>query len=134
MQTACQLVEITKTRGDACNGPLVFKELLDRFESAHHLLFHREHLTFDAILAYREDSLLHLIEQIVHFLLLLEGASHALRGSRDDLAKDVFVANDIEVIADVGRCWHESEKTRDEGCAADRVEQVPITQHLGERD
>ena len=49
-------------------------------------------------------------------------------------AQNVFVANDLEVVLHVGRRRNEREKARDKCRAADAVEQIPIAQHLRERD
>ena len=49
-------------------------------------------------------------------------------------AQDVFVANDLEVIADICRRRDESEKAGDERRAADCLEHIPIAQDLRERD
>ena len=78
-------VELGESSRDAGNAAAAFPELLDRFERAHHLLLHPGHLALEAILADRENLLLHLIEQVVHLVLLFVGAAHAFRAGGDDL-------------------------------------------------
>src|SRR5207302_8482174 len=116
------------------NRAFVFKELLNWFQSAHHLFLHREHLAFEAIFADGKDSLFYFVEQIVHLVLLLVGAAHALSGGGNDFPQNVLVANDLQVVLHVRRSWNESEKAGDERRAAYAVKQVAITQYLGERD
>jgi hypothetical protein len=70
----------------------------------------------------------------MHFILFFEGAPDALGAGRDDLAKNVFVADDLEVVGHVGRRRNEGEKAGHRGSAADRLEQIPIAQDLGKSD
>src|SRR5207247_9140138 len=49
-------------------------------------------------------------------------------------AQDGFVANDLEVVANVCSGWNEGEKAGDERRAPYAVKQVAITKDLGERD
>ena len=58
-----------------------------------------------------KNPLFHFIEQIAHVVLFFESAPHAFRGSGDDLAQNVFVADDLEVIPDICRGRHEREET-----------------------
>ena len=94
----------------------------------------RQHLTFETVFADRKNLLLYFIEQIVHFILLFERTAHAFSAGGDDLAQNVFVANDLEVVADIRRSRHKREKTRDERSAADGFEQVPVAENLREGD
>ena len=48
--------------------------------------------------------------------------------------QDEFLADDFAVIPSIRRCGREGEQFRDERRAAYLVEQVPVTQDLGERD
>ncbi len=76
----------------------------------------------------------HFVEQVVDLVLVVVGTARALGAGADDLAQNVFVADDLEVVADVCGRRDESEKAGDERRAADQVEQVPITQDLREGD
>ena len=91
-------------------------------------------LALETIFPDRVDFLLHFVEQVVDFVLLLVGAPRAFGAGADDLAQDVFVAHDLEVVTDVRRRRDEGEKAGDERRAADGVEQVPVAQDLGEGD
>src|SRR5439155_22463307 len=90
-------------------------ELLDRLDRLHHLILHRKHLAFETVFADSENALLHFIEKIAHLILLLVSPAHALCGGRDDLPKNVFIANDLEVVLHVRGRWNEREQIRD-GC------------------
>ena len=57
-------------------------EFLDRLDRLHHLVLHRQHLSFEAIFADGEDLLLHFVEQIVDFVLLLEASGARFRCRR----------------------------------------------------
>src|SRR5262249_10881193 len=72
--------------------------------------------------------------QTVDLVLLLVRASHTLSGGGNDLTQNVFVANELQVVLHVGRGRNEGEQIRDERRAADAVEQIPVAQHLCERD
>ena len=108
MQAAGHAVELDKPGGDSGDAAFALVQLLDRLDRFHHLVFHRKHLPFEAVFADGEDLLFHFVEQIVHLVLLFVSAAHALGGGRNDLAQDVFVANDLEVIS---RRWLRSERT-----------------------
>src|SRR6266545_3585798 len=127
MQTAREFVEVAKACRDSCDRTFVLKEFLDRFKSAHHLLFHREHLAFEPVFADGEDSLFYFIENIIYFVLFLVGPSNALCGRRDDLAENMFVSDDVEVVLHVRCRRHEREEGSDKGGATDRIKQIPIT-------
>ena len=74
------------------------------------------------------------VEKIVHLVLFLVSAPNTLCRGSDDFAQNVFVANDVEVVLHVRRRWDEREQARDKCGAAHAFEQIPITQHLRERD
>src|SRR5205809_4390146 len=134
METAGHSVELNKSSGDSSDAAFTLVKLLNRLDGVHHLVFHREHLAFEAVFADGENSLFHFVEQIVYLVLFLVSAAHALGGGRNDFPQDVLVSNDVEVVADVSGSWNESEQTGDERRTADAVEKMPITQHLGKRD
>jgi hypothetical protein len=97
-------------------------EFFNRLDRVHDLVFHGEGFVVEALVADREDFLFHFVEEIIDFVLLFVGTARAFRAGADDLAQDVFVPHDLEVITDVGRCRHEGEKVRDEGGAANCLE------------
>src|SRR5689334_904073 len=109
MQTACQFVEITKARRDSCDCPFVLKELLDRPESAHHLLFHRKQLAFKTVFADCENALFYFVEETVHLVLFFVGAPNAFGSSRNDFAENIFVSNDFKVVLKIRGCWNKRE-------------------------
>src|SRR5437773_2375751 len=134
MQTAGHSVELYEPGGDPCYSALSFVELLNRLDCLHYLVLHGKHLTFEAVFADREDSLFHFIEQIIHLVLLFVGAPYALGRGGNDLAQDVLIANNLEVVPDIRSGRNEGEKAGDKCRAAYAVEKVPITQHLCECD
>src|SRR6266498_3771168 len=134
METAGHSVELNKSGGDSGDAAFTLVQLLNRLDGVHHLVFHREHLAFEAVFAHGENALFHFVEQIVYLVLFLVSAAHALGGGGNILKKNVFVANDVEVVADVCGGWNEGEKAGDKCRAADAVKKMAITQHLGERD
>src|SRR6266571_4879043 len=134
METAGHSVELNKSGGDSGDAAFTFVQLLDRLDGVHHLVFHRKHLAFEAVFAHGENALFHFVEQIVYLVLFLVRAANTLGGGGNNLPKDVLVANNLEVVADVCGGGNESEKAGDKGCAADGVKKMPITQHLSEGD
>ena len=127
-------VELGKAGGNSGDAAAPLIELLDRLDRLHHLVLHRQDLAFEAIFADGENLLLHFIEEIVHFILFLEGTPDAFRAGRDDLAQNVFVPDDFEVVTDVGGRGHERVEIRYQRRAADRFKQISVAQNLGERD
>src|SRR6516164_463694 len=134
MQTAGHAVELDEPGGDSGDAAFTLVKLLNRLDRVHHLIFHGKHLAFEPIFTYREDSLFHFVEQIVYLVLFLISAANTLGGGGNDFAQDVFVANDVEVVADVRCSWNKSEETRDECGATDVFQKMPIAQHLSKRD
>src|SRR5439155_5019146 len=134
METAGHSFELNKSGGDSGDAAFTLVQLLNRLHGVHHLVFHREHLAFEAVFAHGENALFHFVEQIVYLVLFLVSTAHALGGGRNDFPQDVLVANDVEVVADVRGGWNEGEQTRDERRAADTVKKMPITQYLRKRD
>src|SRR5438094_4677928 len=134
MQTAGHSVELYEPGGDPCYSALSFVELLNRLDCLHYLVLHGKHLTFEAVFADREDSLFHFIEQIIHLVLLFVGAPYALGRGGNDLAQDILIANNLEVVPDIRSGRNEGEKAGDKCRAAYAVEKMPITQHLCECD
>ena len=98
------------------------------------MLLHGKHLAFETVFAHGENPLLHFVEQVIDLVLLFVRATHALGGGRNDLAQNVFVANDFEVVPDVRCRRNEREQLSYEHRAADAIEEVPIAEHLCERD
>src|ERR1041385_6390084 len=134
MQAAGHAVELDKSSRDSGDAAFPLVELLDRLDGLHCMVFHREHLAFEPVFAHGENALFHFVEQIIYLVLFLVSASNTLGGGGNDFTQDVFVANDVEVVADVCSGWNEGEKTSDKCSAADAVEKVPIAQHLSKRD
>ncbi len=62
-------IELGEAGGNAGDSAAALVEFLDRLDRLHHLVFHRQHLTFEAVFAHRENLLLHFVEEIVHFVL-----------------------------------------------------------------
>ena len=134
MHPAGHPVEFDEAGRDSSDAAFALVEFFDRLDRFHHLVLHREHLALEPVLADGENSLLHFVEKIADLVLFFVGAPHAFGGGGDDRAQNVFVANDLEIVADIGGRRHEREKTRDRRGAPDRFEQIPITQHLRERN
>ena len=91
-------------------------------------------MAFETILAHSENPLLHLIEEIVDFVLFLVRATNALSRSGDDLSQNVFIANNLEVITDIGGGRNKRVKACDKSRPANGLEQIPIAQNLRESD
>src|SRR6266540_870873 len=134
METAGHSVELNKPGGDSGDAAFTLVQLLNRLDGVHHLVFHREHLAFEAVFAHGENALFHFVEQIVYLVLFLVSTAHALGGGRNDLPQNVFVANDVEVVPDICGSRDKGEQTCDERRAANAVEKMPITQYLCERN
>src|SRR6266508_6937308 len=134
METAGHSVELNKSGGDSGDAAFTLVQLLNRLDGVHHLVFHREHLAFEAVFAHGENALFHFVEQIVYLVLFLVSTANALGGGRNDFTQNVFVANDVEVVPDICGCRDKGEKAGDKCRAADAVEKMPITQHLCERN
>ena len=134
MQAAGHAIELDEAGREPGQAALLLPEFLDRFDRVHDLILHRQALALEAVFAHRVDFLLHFIEQVVDFVLLLVGTARALGAGGDDLAQDVFVAHDVEIIPDVGRRRDKGEEAGHKRRAADGLEQVPVAQDLGECD
>src|ERR1051326_7027872 len=126
-------IQFRKTSSKTGDAASVLVEFLDRLDRVHHLIFHREQLAFEAIFAHGENALFHFVEQIVYLVLFLVSAADALGGGGNDLAENVLVANDFEIVADVRGSGNEGEQTRHKRRAAHGVKKMPITQDLSER-
>src|SRR5207247_10422982 len=122
METAGHSVELNKSSGDSSDAAFTLVKLLNRLDGVHHLVFHREHLAFEAVFAHGENALFHFVEQIVYLVLFLVSAANALGGGRNDLPQNVFVANDVEVVPDICGGRDKGEKAGDKCGAADAVE------------
>ena len=51
--------------------------------------------------------------KIVHFVLFLVSATHAFGAGGDDLAQNIFVANNLEVVVKIRRRRDEGEQAGD---------------------
>ena len=109
MQSARHPIELSESGGKTGNPSAPLIEFLDGFERTHDLLFHREQLTSETIVADVKNFLLYLIEQCAHFTLFFVGATNALSAGADDLPQHVFVADNLEVIINIRCRWHERE-------------------------
>src|SRR5436309_14111924 len=98
METAGHSIELNKSGGDSGDAAFTLIKLLDRLDGVHHLVFHREHLAFEAVFAHGENTLFHFVEQIVYLVLFLVSTAHALGGGRNDLPQNVSVAKDVEIV------------------------------------
>ena len=108
MQAARHPVEFDKAGGDSGDSAFALVKFLDRLDRFHDLILHGKHLTFEPVFADCEDLLFHFVEQIIHFVLLFVGAPHAFGRRRNDLAQNVFVANDLEIVVER---WPQSART-----------------------
>src|SRR5438132_1656001 len=72
--------------------------------------------------------------QAVDFVLFLVRAPNALGRSGDDLSQNVFIANNLEVITDIGGGRNKRIKACNKSRATDGLEQIPIAENLGEGD
>ena len=134
MQSACHPIEFDKAAGDASDTAFALVELLDRFDRLHYLVFHREHLTFETVFTHGENALFHFVEQIVHFVLLFVCAPDTLGGSQNDLAQNVFIANDLQVVFNIRGSRDEREQAGDKCRTAHAFEEVSVAQDLRERN
>ncbi len=134
MQSTRHPIELDEAAREAGQAAFLFPQFLDRLDRFHDLVLHGQGLAFETIFADGVDFLLYFVEQVVDLVLLFVGAARAFRAGADDLAQDVFVADDLEVVTDIGGGRDEGEKARDKRSAADRIEQVPIAQHLRKCD
>src|SRR6266567_6469360 len=107
METAGHSVELNKPGGDSGDAAFTLIQLLNRLDRVHHLVFHREQLAFEAVVAHGENALFHFVEQIVYLVLFLVSAANTLGGSGNDFKQNVLVTNNIEVVADVCGGWNE---------------------------
>src|SRR5207249_3813435 len=89
--------------GDTSDTTFALIELLDRLDCFHHLIFHGKHLAFEAVVAHGENALFYFVEKIIYLVLFLVGTPDALGRSGNDLAQDVFVANDLQVVLKIRR-------------------------------
>ena len=102
-----------------------------RFDRVHDLVLHGQDLALETIFADGENFLFYFVEKRSHFVLFLVGATHAFGAGDDDLAENIFVANDLEVVIDVRRGRDEGEKAGDERGAADCLEHILVAQTSG---
>src|SRR6266700_6878937 len=117
METAGHSVELNKSGGDSGDAAFTFVQLLDRLDGVHHLVFHGKHLAFEAVFAHGENALFHFVEQIVYLVLFLVSTANALGGRRNNYKKNVFVANNVEVVPDICGGRDKGEKAGDK-CGA----------------
>ena len=103
VQTAGHPIEFDEAAGDTSDTTFALIELLDRLDCFHHLIFHGKHLAFEAVVAHGENALFYFVEKIIYLVLLLVGAPDALGRSGNDLAQDVFIANDLQVVLKIRR-------------------------------
>jgi len=57
----------------------------------------------ETVVAYPENIVFYFIEKRPHFALFLVSAAHAFGASEDNLAENIFVADDLEVVVDIRR-------------------------------
>src|SRR6202022_3593474 len=122
MHSARHPIELDKAGRDSSDAAFWLVEFFDRLDRFHHLVLHREHLALEAIFTDGENFLFYLVEKISHFVLFFVAATNAFGGGGDDGAQDVFVPDDLEVIAEVRGRRHKGEKARYQGRAADSFE------------
>ena len=134
MHSARHPIEFGEAGGDSSDPAFAFVKFFDGLDGLHHLVFHRKHLAFEAILPDGENFLLYFVEEIADFVLLFVSATHAFGRGGDDRAQNVFVPNDLEVVTDVGGGRHKCEQARDRCGATHRFQQISIAQNLCERD
>ncbi len=134
VQPVGHLVELAVPGGEAGDGASALVEFLDGLDGFHDLLLHREGADLEALAGDLVDLLLDLVEERGDVVLLIVGAGGVLRAGGDDAAQRPFLLENLDVIGRVGRRGDEGEQLRDEGGAADLVEQVAVAEHLRERD
>src|SRR6267378_711513 len=127
-------IEFDKAGRDSGDAAFTLIKFFDRLDRFHHLVLHRKHLAFEPVFADGENFLFYFVEKVSDLVLFFVSATNALGGGGDNGAQNVFVPDDLEVVTDVRGGRHEGEETRYQRRAADCFEQIPIAQHLGERD
>ncbi len=132
VQSAGQAIQFDEASREPGNATTPLPKFLDGFDRIHHLFFHGQELAPETIVADLENIVFYFIEKRSHFALFLVGAAHAFGAGGDDLAENIFVADDLEVVVDI-RCRRDKgEQTGHERGAADCFQHILVAQHLGE--
>ena len=103
LQPARHLVEVDEARGDACDEPLLFEQLLDLREAVLHQIAHRDEAGFQPIVGDGEDRALGLVQDQVRFLFGLVRVRDDLARRVDQISKRRLLFDDARVVLDVGR-------------------------------
>src|SRR5436190_15824965 len=101
VQSAGESIQFDETSREPGNSTTALPKFFDRFERPHHLFFHGQELARETIVADLENIMFYFVEQRPHFTLFLVSAAYPFGASDDDLAEDVFVANDLEVVINI---------------------------------
>ena len=95
------------------------------------MFLHGQELAPETIVADLENIVFYLIEKRPHFALFLVRATHAFGAGDDDLAENIFVADDLEVVIDI-RCRRDKgEQAGHERGATDCFQHILVAQRLG---
>ena len=113
---------------------LVLVEFLDGIDGIVDVGLDVREGTLEALLPHRKDLLLHVVDQGFHIPLLLVASCRGERADRDHAPEQVFFPQDIKVVLGIRRCRKECLELRQDSRTSNLLEQVPVSQVLGDRD
>ena len=94
VQATGHAIELDEAGRKAGEAALLFLEFFDRLDRVHDLVFHGQDLALEAIFADRENLLLHFVEQVVDFILLLVGTARAF-GAGAMISRRIYLSRTI---------------------------------------
>ena len=98
------------------------------------MFLHSQELAPETVVADLENIVFYFIKERPYFALFLVSAAHPFGASEDDLAENIFVADDLEVVVDIRRRRDKGEQTGHERGAPDCFQHILVAQCLGEGD
>ena len=134
MQPVGHLVEIRKPRGHPAELPLLAVVVLDDGDGAGDQVLDVLGRPLLALLADAKNVALHLVEQLIHFpLMLMDPANHSAARLKHP-AEQVFLPDDAEVVFQVCRAGDGIHQAGQVSQSANRLQLLHVLQPLLNRD
>jgi len=134
MQTTRHFVQIGKAGAHAGQHSLSLMIILDRADRPLDQILDRVVLRLDPRFADPQNIALHFIHQRIHFAFIIVNPADDVGAGMDHLPEQIFLLNDVEVIAEICRRRNRVGERSEIGESANLLEQLFVLEMLLEGD
>jgi hypothetical protein len=131
---AGHVVEDLEPRGNAGHFTLVLVEFLDCIDGVVDVLLDVGEFSSHTILGHAEDFLLDIVDQHLHFTLLLVAPRRGSSAGGNHATQEMLFPHDVDVVLGIGCGWEEGLEIRQISRSSDLLKQVPIRKGLRDGD